>query len=128
MEKIIWILIIILLVLIEVTKKNSKTMWFAVSGIFALIAALIIKKFIIEFAVFIIGGIILLKLKPFSKEENLIGKKVIVTKKITKSKNGEIKINNKTYIASSNETIKINEKVEIIKEENNILKVKKIGD
>ena len=55
-----WLIIIILLVIVEAITVNLTTIWFVVSGLFALIISFFNNNFLIQFAVFTIIGILLL--------------------------------------------------------------------
>lgn len=56
----IWLGLIIVLMLLEVTCKNFVTIWFAISASISLILSIFIDSYIIGFSVFVILGTILL--------------------------------------------------------------------
>ena len=54
-----WLILIIILGLIELLTINLTTIWFVISGALALIVSIFIDNYIIEFAIFVIVGVIL---------------------------------------------------------------------
>ena len=92
-----WLIIIILLSIIEAFTINLVSIWFIVSGIITLVISLFTNNIIIQIAVFILLGVILLLstkniLQKYltSKTERtnydrIIGMNGIVTEKITKN-------------------------------------------
>lgn len=56
----IWLGIIIVLTLLELSTKNIVTIWFVVSAIVSLILSIFIDSYFIQFLVFVILGTILL--------------------------------------------------------------------
>ncbi len=123
----IWLVIVILLGLVEAATVNLVSIWFIASGIITLFLSLFVSSFVIQFAVFVILGIIFLiatrkKLLDYQTEEDtklnlerVIGMEGIVTQKITKNEVGEVKVDGKLWSAVSNVSIKENEPV-LIKE------------
>ena len=55
-----WLAIILLLVVIEVSTVQLTTVWFVVSGIISMILSIFINSIEIQFAIFVIGCIVLL--------------------------------------------------------------------
>ena len=55
-----WLGIIFLLVVLEMSTAALVSIWFIASGILALLASLFIDNVLVQFAIFVIGGIILL--------------------------------------------------------------------
>ena len=114
-----WLIIIILLVIVEAITVNLTTIWFVVSGLFALIISFFNNNFLIQFAVFTIIGILLLIttrpiLKKIIKEhkestnlDRVIGMIGIVTEKITKTSTGEVKVDGKRWTAYADNEIDI---------------------
>ena len=101
-----------------------------------MIASLFIDNIIIQVAIFVLGGTILLiltkdaikKILPVSTKTNIdriIGMDGIVTQKITKKVPGEVKVDGKYWTAISDETIQIDSIVEILEINSTKLKVKK---
>ena len=123
----IWLVIVILLGLVEAATVNLVSIWFIASGIITLFLSLFVSSFVIQFAVFVILGIVFLiatrkKLLDYQTEEDtklnlerVIGMEGIVTQKITKNEIGEVKVDGKLWSAVSNTSIKENEPV-LIKE------------
>lgn len=123
----IWLVIVILLGLVEAETVNLVSIWFIASGIITLFLSLFVSSFVIQFAVFVILGIVFLiatrkKLLDYQTEEDtklnlerVIGMEGIVTQKITKNEIGEVKVDGKLWSAVSNTSIKENEPV-LIKE------------
>lgn len=137
----IWLAIVILLTLVELMTVNLTTMWFVASGIIAMIASLFVENFAIQFAIFSIVGIILLiTTRPIlqklikSKDEGrtnldrIIGMHGIVTEKISKNNNGEVKVDGKKWTAYADRTINVDETVEILKIDGVKLEVKKVEE
>ena len=134
----IWLAIILLLVVIEISTVQLTTVWFVVSGIISMIISIFINSIEIEFAIFVIGGIVLLfttrpylmkKLKVKESRTNLdrvIGMHGVVTQDIEKLSPGEVKVDGKRWTAIANEEIKKGKVVEILKIEGVKLKVKEI--
>lgn len=137
---IIWLILVIILALIEIFTINLATIWFVISGIVALIISLFIDNYTIQFAVFVIGGVVLLittkplfykfinKHKEKTNADRLIGMTGIVTEKITAQKNGAIKIDGKEWTAFSDKTIKKDAEVKVLEIKGVKLKVEKSGE
>ena len=108
-----WLIAIVILVLIEMFSKGLVSVWFIASGIIALIVSFFTNSFYIQFLVFGLFGIVLLITtksyleKKFCKKNSnsIIGMKGIVTKTINKDKDGGVKINEKTWVATSEKRI-----------------------
>ena len=134
----IWLAIILLLVVIEISTVQLTTVWFVVSGIISMILSIFINSIEIQFAIFVIGGIVLLfttrpylmkKLKVKESRTNLdrvVGMNGVVTQDIDKLKPGEVKVDGKMWTAISDKEIKKGKVVEILKIEGVKLKVKEI--
>lgn len=135
----LWVLIIILLALAEVTTVNLTTIWFVASGLVSLILSFFIDNFLIQLGVFVILGIILLittksKLQALVNErrektnlDRIIGMQGYVVEKITKRKNGAVKVDGKVWTAFADQTIPKDSDVEILAIEGVKVKVKKVG-
>lgn len=114
---ILWLIIIFVLIVAEVSTVNLVSVWFIASGIVSLILSFFIDSFYIQFAVFVILGIILLittrpilqkMLKVKEEKTNLdrvIGMTAIVTETITKNEVGEVKVDGKRWSAISKKKI-----------------------
>lgn len=121
----IWLGIVISLALIEVITVNLTTIWFVISGLVALGFSFVVDSYIIQFSIFVIGGILLLLLtRPYfikklniKKErtnlDRVIGMVGIVTEEIKKNKPGEVKVDGKRWTAISNKKIHIDKTVKI---------------
>lgn len=132
-----WLLIIIILTTIEVITTNLVSVWFIASAIISLIVSFFTDSFLIQFAIFVLGGAVFLLLtKPLLKKklatkkiptniDRILGMKGKVTEKIMPNEIGEVYVDGKKWSAYSNETIEINELV-IIEAINGVkLKVRK---
>ena len=135
-----WLLIIIILTTIEVITTNLVSVWFIASAIISLIVSFFTDSFLIQFAIFVLGGAIFLLLtKPLLKKklatkkiptniDRILGMKGKVTEKIMPNEIGEVYVDGKKWSAYSNETIEINELV-IIEAINGVkLKVKEVKE
>ena len=117
-----WLGIVIFLGFIEAITVQLVSIWFVISALVALTISLIIDNFVLEFASFVIIGIILLlttrttlEKKLVKKEktnfDRVIGMKGIVTDDITELKIGEVKVDGKIWSAVSKENLKVGDKV-----------------
>jgi len=131
-----WLILIILLSIIEMYTSSLVCIWFIISGAITLVASLFIDSFIVQFTIFVIGGIILLLLtkkttqkltstKEATNVDRIIGMKGIITKEVTKNKAGEVKVDGKYWTAISNEKIIPDTIVKIIKIDSTKLTVEK---
>ena len=57
---VLWLAVIILLSFLEVTTVNLVSVWFIASGLISLFLSFFINSFYLEFAVFVIVGLILM--------------------------------------------------------------------
>ncbi len=136
----IWLILVILLALIEITTVNLTTIWFVVSGIIALIVSLFVDNYIIQFGIFVIAGVILLiTTKPFLTKfikqhkvktniDRIIGMTGVVTEKISKNEDGEVKVDGKKWTAYADKTIKKGDLVKVLEIKGVKIKVEKVGD
>ena len=131
-----WLGIVIFLGFIEAITVQLVSIWFVISALVALTISLIIDNFVLEFASFVIIGIILLLTTRTTLEKKLvkqektnfdrvIGMKGIVTDDITELKIGEVKVDGKIWSAVSKENLKVGDKVKILKIDGVKLKVKR---
>ena len=130
-----WLFVVILLGIIEVVTADLITIWFIVSAIFALITSILIDSFVVQFAVFVILGVLFLLItKPLIKKTHLkgnvktnfdriIGMEAIVTEEISKNKIGEVKVDGKRWSAYSDKKIKVGSTVRVLSIEGVKLKV-----
>ncbi|HIS18060.1 MAG TPA: NfeD family protein [Candidatus Coprovivens excrementavium] len=124
---IVWLVIIIALAIIEIATINLVTIWFVASGLISLILSYFDTSFYVQFAVFVIVGVILLLLtrKPLEKLLNkskqktnldlIIDSEGIVTEEITKNNPGEVKVDGKRWTAVAKKTIPKGKTVKILK-------------
>jgi len=121
-----WLAIIIILGIIEASTANLVSIWFIISGLFALITSFMFENFLIQFAIFVVLGIILMIFTRQTLEEKLvrkektnldriIGTKGVVTEEISEINVGEVKVDGKRWSAISNTTLKVGENVKILK-------------
>lgn len=121
-----WLSLIIFLGFVEAMTVNLVSIWFIISGLVALILSFITDSFMIQFGVFVVGGIILmlttkktLERKLVKKEktnfDRIIGMKGVVTEDIEELKIGEVKVDGKRWSAISEQHLKEGEKVKILK-------------
>ena len=132
-----WLILIVLLTIIEVATTSLVSIWFVISAIFALIASFFTNSLLIQFAIFVIGGVILLIftrnfVKKITKKDNvrtnsdrLIGMTGIVTEEIKKNSPGEVKADGKKWTAIANKKISVGEEVKILDIEGVKLKVER---
>lgn len=121
-----WLSLVIFLGFMEVITINLVSVWFVISGLVALAISFFTDNFVIQFAVFVILGIILLATTKSTLEKKLIkkektnfdrviGMKGIVTEEITKNEVGEVKVDGKKWSAVSKQSFKIGDEVKILK-------------
>ncbi len=120
---IIWLIIIFILIIAEVSTVNLVSIWFIASGIVSLIVSIFYDNFYVQFAIFVILGILLLLttrkvlekyMKPSNEKTNLdrvIGMEAVVTEPIKKNVVGEVKVDGKRWSAISNKKIEVGEEV-----------------
>ena len=135
-----WLIIIILLSIIEAFTINLVSIWFIVSGIITLVISLFTNNIIIQIAVFILLGVILLLstkniLQKYLTSKNektnydrIIGMNGIVTEKITKNAIGEVKVDGKLWSAYADKTIQKDSIVEVLEINSTKIKVKEVEE
>lgn len=135
-----WLILIIVLTIIEISTTSLVSIWFVISAILALITSFFTDSILIQFAIFVIGGIILLILtrnfvKKITKKDDvktnadrLIGMTAVVTEEIKKNEPGEVKVDGKRWTAVSNKKIKVGEEVKVLEIEGVKLKVERSDD
>lgn len=116
---ILWLVVIVLLVFLEVSTVNLVCVWFILSGLVSLILSFFLDSFYIEFAVFVLLGLVLMILtrpilvKKFARKnvktniDRVLGMEGVVTEEITKLKVGEVKVDGKRWSAISDEKIEV---------------------
>lgn len=135
----IWLIIIIVLGIIEAMTVNLVSIWFIISGLFALITSFIFDNFLIQFAIFVVLGVLLLittrdilEKKLVSKEktnlDRIIGMKGVVTEEIDMFQIGEVKVDGKAWSAVSNTKLEVGEVVKILRIEGVKLIVERVEE
>ena len=135
----VWLAITIVLAIIEMSTVNLVSIWYIISSIITMIISLFIDNVIIQCAIFVLGGTLLLiltkdaikKILPEKTKTNIdriIGMKGIVTEKITKKTPGEVKVDGKRWTATADENISVDEAVEILEINSTKLKVKRMEE
>ena len=135
----IWLEIAVILAIIEMSTVNLVSIWYILSSIITMIVSLFIDNVVIQVAIFVLGGTLLLlltkdaikKILPEKTKTNIdriIGMKGIVTEKITKKTPGEVKVDGKHWTAIADETIPIDTTVEILEINSTKLKVKRMEE
>lgn len=131
----IWLGLVVTLTLIEVLTTNLVTIWYIASALVSLILSFFIDSYLIEFAVFVIIGTVLLfttrdylvklivKKKEKTNLDRVIGMTGIVTEEITKKKFGEVKVDGKRWTAVADKKIKVDSTVKVLEIDGVKLKV-----
>ena len=131
----IWLGLVVTLTLIEVLTTNLVTIWYIVSALVSLILSLFIDSYLIQFAVFVILGTVLLfttrdylvklivKKKEKTNLDRVIGMTGVVTEEITKKKSGEVKVDGKRWTAIADKKIKVDSTVKVLEIDGVKLKV-----
>ena len=112
-----WFVMILVLSFIELITINLVTIWFVASAIVAWILSFFNIPFEVQFAVFVVLGIILLittrkqltkwlnKTKHKTNLDRILNMTGIVTKEITKNDTGEVKVDGKRWTAVADKKI-----------------------
>ena len=136
----IWLGLVITLTLIEILTTNLVTIWYIVSALVSLVLSLFIDSYLIQFAVFVILGTVLLfttrdylvKLIINKKEktnlDRVVGMTGIVTDEITKKNPGEVKVDGKRWTAIADKKIKIDSAVKVLEIYGVKLKVEEVEE
>lgn len=136
----IWLIVIIILAVLEVMTTSLTTIWFVGGGLVALIISFFTDSYIIQFGAFVIVGVILLvttkpiltkTLKPkreATNVERVLEMQGLVTEKITRNNNGEVKVDGKRWTAYADKTIEVGSVVNILKINGVKLKVEQIKE
>lgn len=120
-----WLGLIIFLSFIEAITINLVSIWFIISGLVSLLLSFITDNFIIQFACFVILGIILMFTTRSSLEKKLvhkektnldrvIGMKGVVTKRIEKHAIGEVKVDGKCWSAVASSKLEEGDLVRVL--------------
>lgn len=137
---IIWGLIIILLLMLELMTANVITLWYALGGVIPLILTFfkgnIASNFAIQLLICVVLGTVLLilfrdKMTEYLRKkakavsvDKLIGEYGVVTKPITKTQYGEVKVNKKIWTAYSDKKIELGASIKVLAVDGVKLKVK----
>lgn len=129
----IWLGISISLLLLEISTKKLNLNYFVFSSIIALATTRLFDKFLYQFIIFVVVGLILYlyqekilnKIEKVYKKD-MIGRKAKVVKVIKKGEVGIVKINKLKYKATSLKEIKEDSIVKIVDVSEFILKVEKM--
>ena len=135
----VWLAIAIGLAILEMATVNLVSVWYVISSILAMIVSLFTDNAVIQWAVFVLGGTILLLLtkdalkkiipaKTRTNIDRIIGMEGIVTEKITKTTAGEVKVDGKRWTATADETIPVDTVVKILEINSTKLKVKRMEE
>lgn len=118
-----WFLAFLILLFIELVTINLVSIWFALGSLAAMLATCVTDNFAIQTVVFaVVSAIGLIATKPFVKKirrreiqstnlDRVIGKIGEVTKEITDSSYGEVKVLGSIWTATSEEPIEKGSKV-----------------
>lgn len=135
-----WLIVIIICSFLEVITINLVSVWFIASAIVALVASIFIDSVVVQMAIFVLLGTLLLftTRKPLQKLVNSYEEKTnieriydmngVVTEKIMKNKSGVVKIDGKYWTAISDEEIDEDSIVQVLEINSVKLKVKKVED
>lgn len=135
----VWLAIAVILAIVEMSTVNLVSIWYIISSIAAMIISLFIDNVVIQVAIFVIGGTLLLlltknaikKIVPEKVKTNIdriIDMEGIVTEKITKKTPGEVKVDGKRWTAVADETIPVDTTVKILEINSTKLKVKRMEE
>ena len=135
----VWLAIAVVLAIVEMSTINLVSIWYIISSIIAMIVSLFTDSIVIQVAVFVLGGTLLLiltkdaikKILPEKTKTNIdriVGMEGIVTERITKKTPGVVKVDGKYWTAVSEETLPTDTTVEILEINSTKLKVKRMED
>ena len=115
----LWLFVIVLLTILEISTVNLVSVWFIGSAIISLIMSFFIDLFYIQFGLFVSLGLVLMLItrpilikklvkKDFKTNlDRVIGMEAVVTEEITKFKIGEVKVDGKKWSAIAKEKIEV---------------------
>ena len=135
----IWLAIAVVLAIIEMSTINLVSIWYIISSIVTMIISIFTDNVVIQVAIFVLGGTLLLlltkdtikKILPVNTKTNIdriIGMEGIVTKEITKKLPGEVKVDGKHWTAVADESIAEDTIVKILEINSTKLKVKRMEE
>ena len=134
----VWLIIVLLLSFLEAVTVSVVSIWFIISGIVALILSFFVDNIFIQFAVFVLLGVILLittrklvtkvlKVKDVKTNfDRVIGMTGTVTEDIKKDAIGEVKVDGKRWSAISTQDISKGEIVKVLKIDSTKLIVERV--
>ena len=119
-----WVILTVILVIIESCTMGLTTIWFAAMSLLMVLVSLTRLPFIWQLLIFVMGSCVLLfttrplvlkkiqQKKIATNSDSLIGRKALVTAKITEFQKGTVKIDGVEWSAASKNGTEINEKTE----------------
>ena len=122
-----WLVLVTFLGILEAITINLVSIWFVISGLCSLIISFFTDNFVLQFGIFVIGGVTLmiltkknmekrlLKNKEKTNLDRIIGMKGIVTEEIKKMDIGEVKVDGKRWSAISNKNLPKGSIVKVLK-------------
>ena len=135
-----WLVLVTFLGILEAITINLVSIWFVISGLCSLIISFFTDNFVLQFGIFVIGGVILmiltkknmekrlLKNKEKTNLDRIIGMKGIVTEEIKKMDIGEVKVDGKLWSAYSSSNISKGKYIKVLSIDSVKLKVEKWED
>ena len=135
----VWLAVAVILAIIEMSTVNLVSIWYIISSITTMIVSLFTDNVVIQVAIFVLGGTLLLlltkgaikKILPEKTKTNIdriIDMEGIVTEKITKKTPGEVKVDGKHWTAIADENIPVDTPVKILEINSTKLKVKRMEE
>ena len=135
----VWLAVAVILAIIEMSTVNLVSIWYIISSITTMIVSLFTDNVVIQVAIFVLGGTLLLlltkgaikKILPEKTKTNIdriVGMNGIVTAKITKKTPGEVKVDGKHWTAIADENIPVDTPVKILEINSTKLKVKRMEE
>lgn len=113
----VWLGVLLLLVVIEISTLNLITIWFAISSLVTLVVSFFIDNLYVELAIFVgLGTLLLLTTRPILKKyfdgrkvktniDGIIGMQGIVLSDILPPNYGEVKVEGKEWTAFADQEI-----------------------
>ena len=129
----IWLSIMVLLLLTELSTTDYTTFWFVISSFVAMVVSIYVDNFSFQLLIFVILGIVLLLVlrpKMVERKRRKLPKGTTgqALNDISSKKHGEIRIGNIIYNAKSKGKIKAGDDVEVVKVLDDIIEVKEISN
>lgn len=135
----VWLAVAVILAIIEMSTVNLVSIWYIISSLATMIVSLFTDNVVIQVAIFVLGGTLLLlltkgaikKILPEKTKTNIdriIDMEGIVTEKITKKTPGEVKVDGKHWTAIADENIPVDTPVKILEINSTKLKVKRMEE